>query len=153
MATKRLSDEEAAAREAGDGITTRLPGGYGVPPIFVRDHDAWRAQVADERRRLLDEQIAGTVAGIRQADEERRQAPPADLAGLEDSMRANAALHRERMEAPARIARELAQTEALLAGMIAAEPPPPDPEAARRAQANDYSFGLAETMQRLRAGG
>jgi hypothetical protein len=126
--------------------TTLVRGAPGVAPIVVRDHDGWVRQVAAANRAAEDARIAATVAEIRQADEERQRAPSADLADLVDGMRANAALAREQREAPERTLRELAQTEALVSGLAATLPPPPDPGQARRDRENRYSSDLAEWM-------
>jgi hypothetical protein len=155
ITNKRLSDEQAAALEAGHEvytheITTRLPGGQGEPLIILRDHGAWEQQLADERRRQLDEQIAGTVAAIRDGEAEREWAPRPDLSELATAARASIALATEARQAPGRVAAQLDATQALVEGWAATEPPPPDPEQARRDRDNDYSFGLAETMARLR---
>jgi hypothetical protein len=150
---KRLSEEQAVeALMARQGPTTILSGAPGVATVVVRDHGAWEAQVAAENRARVDERIAAAVEQIERGDTERRYAPPAfrDRDEALAATVANAALARERREAPGRVARELAQTEALVQGMAAAAPPPPDPERARRDRDNDYSFGLAETMARLR---
>lgn len=93
--------------------------------IVIRDHDAWRQQVADERRAKQDEQIRATLAEIERGQNARSLAPPPGREELAAAMRANAALYRERMEAPHRVARQLDVTEALLEAAKAAEPPDP----------------------------
>jgi hypothetical protein len=145
-ANKRLSEEQAAALEAGHEPTTILSGGRGVPTVVVRDHDGWAAQVAAENRAAVDEQIRAAVAEIERGDTERRYARPVPVAELAESARANAALHAEARDAPDRVMRELAQTEALLAGWAATMPPPPDAAGAAWQQENEYSHGLAEWM-------
>jgi hypothetical protein len=130
--------------------TTILSGAPGVPTVVVRDHDGWQAQVAAENRARVDEQIKATVADIERGEQERRYARPLSAGELEDGMRANAALHRDRAETPGRIAAQLDATEALVTAMMADVPPPPDAAGAAWQQANEYSYGLAATMARLR---
>src|SRR2546430_2125793 len=119
---------------AGHEITTRLPGGRGEPLLIVRDRGVWEQQVRDENRARADEQIKAAVADIQLAEQERKWAPPVPLAELASAARANAALYAEAREAPERVARELAQTEALVTGMMADVPPEPTAEQARRDQ-------------------
>jgi len=131
---------------AGHEITTILSGGRGEPAIVIRDHGAWEQQVRDEKRRQADEQIKAMVAEIERGEAERKHAPRASLAELAESARANAALAAEAREAPGRVMAELAQTEALVEGMRATMPPPPDAAGAAWEQANEYSHGLAAWM-------
>jgi hypothetical protein len=157
-----LTDDELRARMLGlagkskeipvkqHEPTTILSGAPGVPTVVVRDHDGWQAQVAAENRARVDEQIKATVADIKRGEQERRYARPLSAGELADGLRANAALHRDRAETPGRIAAQLDATEALVTAMMADVPPPPDAAGAAWQQANEYSYGLAETMARLR---
>ncbi len=124
-------------------VTTILPADRGIPALLIRDHDGWAAQVAAERRERLDDQVKAAVADIERGNEERRRAPPTPLAELASGMRANAALAAEAREALPRVVRELAQTEALVAGLAATEPPQPDAARAAWQQANEYSHDLS----------
>lgn len=146
MADKRLRDPDQIAAAMAAGPVTILSGAPGVPTVVVRDHGAWEQQVAAENRAAEDEAIRATVAGIERGETERRFAPRPAHDELATTMQASLALARERAEAPGRIGRELAATEALVEGMAASEPPQPSAEQARWQQENRYSSDLAEWM-------
>src|SRR6266496_5677548 len=110
---------------AGHEITTILGGSRGVPPLMIRDHGAWEAQVAAEKRAKADEEIKTLVAGIERGEQERKYARPPSAEEQKRSLDRIEAEARERREGPGRVAAMLDAQETILRAMMAEAPEPP----------------------------
>lgn len=138
-------------------ITTILPGGYGAPPVIVRDHGAWVEQVAAEKRAKADAEIKAAVDAIARAETKRALAPRPPLVPADPVERMHAEWKRQAWLDEAAALRDVPRRQAELEAWAAKvqlerqlEPPAQRPGAdeIRRARDNEYSFGLKAAMAR-----